>query len=152
MITKVRTHPSLFGSFRHKLCTNVKYREVSVPPPSKKERKSNRKTLYQVKNPKECWRSKNSSQLFPGTRVLLHNSHLPVKMHCLMYYYWGFKTCAKMCDAGELRFSSETLTSPRQIWYAIYVNILRRTELYHCTIIIIIIFSSASLQTYTMST
>lgn len=92
MATKVRTHPLLSSSLKNNLCTNVKYREFFVPPLFKKQRKSNRKTLYQVKNPKECLRSKNSSQLFPGTCEILHNSHLPVKMHCLTYYYWGFKT------------------------------------------------------------
>lgn len=70
---------------------------------SKKERKCDRKPLYEIKNPQECWRSKNSSQLFPGICVILPNSHLPVKRHCLTYYHWGFKTCKDVwCSRAQV--------------------------------------------------
>lgn len=62
MVTKVRTHPSLFSSFKNSLCTKIKHKEGFVSfPLFQKARKSNGKTFYQVKYPKECLRSKNSS-------------------------------------------------------------------------------------------
>lgn len=150
MVTRVRTHPSLFSSFKNNLCTKNKYKEGFFSfPSSKRQENQMEKPYIKLNIPKSVWGVK-TPQFFPGPCVILHNSHLPVKMACLTYR--SFETQAKMCGAAELTFSSETLTSSWQIWHAKYVNILRRIELYRCTIIISIIFSFASLQTYTMST
>lgn len=62
MVTKIRTHPSLSSSFKNNLCSEIKYKAgfISLPFSNRRENQME-KTFYQVKYPKECSRSKNSS-------------------------------------------------------------------------------------------
>lgn len=59
MVTKVRTHPSLFSSFKNSLCTKIKHKEGS--PFSKKQENQMEKPSIKLNIPKSVWEVKISS-------------------------------------------------------------------------------------------
>lgn len=62
MVTKVRTHPLLFSSFKNNLCTKIKYKAgfVSLPFSNRQENQMEKLSI-KLNIPKSVQESKNSS-------------------------------------------------------------------------------------------